>query len=132
MKEKITIMLTLISLIGLAFHYNYKTNVMNDNDAEVINNVSEPSGYLENSINDISNSTDVAINDGIVATTSIDKCNKSIDETNKMSFSSAFNYYYSCNDNKTTFSWNNSKFALKLDKEVKGNNQSDGEALVVR
>ena len=110
MKEKITIMMTLLSMIGLAFHYNYKTNIM----------VQENSNKLIKS-NDVNPSNDISIelekenNDiGYNELAIQSKCNKTIDETNKMSFNKAFNFYYSCLGKGGVFSWNNQDFLLTI------------------
>ena len=61
MKEKITIMLTLVSLIGLAFHYNYKTNVIDSPDIKVINKI-------DKSVNSSGNHNDDIINSDYIST----------------------------------------------------------------
>ena len=132
MKEKITIIMTLLSLIGLAFHYNYKTNVIGQessniniepNDASSIDNISiELEKEINNSDNDI---------------LAMERCKKSINQTNKMSFDEAFNYYYSCLEEGDVFNWNNKDFALKVKVDSKINltkteNKDDNQILVAR
>tara|TARA_Y100000590_G_C15344978_1_gene872903 strand:+ start:378 stop:779 length:402 start_codon:yes stop_codon:yes gene_type:complete len=133
MKEKITIIMTLLSLIGLAFHYNYKTNVIGigssntnikSNDASSIDDISIE---LEKEINNNSDNDILAM----------ERCKKSIDETNEMSFNEAFNYYYSCLEEGDIFNWNNKDFALKVKVDNKINltkteNKDDNQILVAR
>ncbi len=135
MKEKITIMLTLVSLIGLAFHYNYKTNVLDSPDIKVINKMDESANSSGNQNEDIINIDYTSTKDDDIAISSSNKCNKNKEETDGMTFGDAFNYYYSCNINKDTFMWNNNEFALSLDSKANNTNndgQSNEQTLVAR
>ena len=112
MKEKITIMLTLISLIGLVFHYHYKTNVLgNENLQRENNQESEISSENDDIISPQAYTDD---SDVIANAMNDNNCTKIVDEIDKMSFNEAFRYFYLCNNGNDTFTWNNNEFKLEL------------------
>ena len=116
MKEKMTIILTLLSLVGLTFHYNYKTNIINEKNNTIqikpnnTNSIDEVNIEIEKEVNAYKNKELNITN----------KCKKNVDETDKMSFNNAFNYYYSCYEKGNIFKWNNQAFVLEIkqDKET--------------
>ena len=111
MKEKMTIMLTLVSLIGLIFHYHYKTNVLGYDNVEQIDNNDSDTSLDKTNLDNVESDMEIVF-DNVVADKPIDdsQCNKVLSETDKMPFNNAFKYFYSCKDENDTFTWNNNKF----------------------